>query len=139
MESLLLLKSTKCLTDQKQRNRHRWRKTLQGKDVTWFEQAICSGETALFFPPARMNEGRKERVKRERLAAAVCEKCPVTAQCRQHAREQGELGFWGGETEEQRYLAGYLRDSIVSRRRKYTRMHAAEVLAQSNEKDKASS
>ena len=112
---------------------------MQGKDVTWFEQAICSGETALFFPPARMNEGRKERVKRERLAAAVCEKCPVTAQCRQHAREQGELGFWGGETEEQRYLAGYLRDSIVSRRRKYAKMHSAEVLEQFNEKDKASS
>ena len=111
---------------------------MQGKDVTWFEQAICSGETLLFFPPLG-SENRQQRVKRERLAAAICEQCPVMDKCRQHAREQGELGFWGGETEEQRYLAGYLRDSVVSRRRKYARMHAAEVLAQSNEKDKASS
>ena len=110
---------------------------MKNADFTWFELSICSGETALFFPPARANEGRKERVKRERLAGAICEKCPVIGKCRQYARDQGELGFWGGETEEQRYLAGYLRDSVVSRRRKYARMHAAEVLAQSSEKDKA--
>lgn len=111
---------------------------MQGIDVTWFEQAICSGETSLFFPPLG-SENRQQRVKRERLAAAVCEQCSVTAQCKQYARDQGELGFWGGETEEQRYLAGYLRDSVVSRRRKYAKMHSAEVLEQFNEKDKASS
>jgi WhiB family redox-sensing transcriptional regulator len=111
---------------------------LKNADLTWFELSICSGETALFFPPSRRSEGRTERVKRERLAAAVCEKCPVMEKCKQHARDQGELGFWGGESEEQRYLAGYLRDSIVSRRRKYAKMHSAEVLAQFNEKDKAS-
>ena len=85
-----------------------------------------------------MSENRQQRMKREKLAAAICKQCPVVDKCRQHAREQGELGFWGGESEEQRFLAGYLRDSVVSRRRKYAKMYSPEVLEQFNEKDKAS-
>lgn len=111
---------------------------MKNADLTWFEQAICSGETSVFFPPLG-DENRQQRVKRERLAAAICAQCPVIDKCRQHARDQSELGFWGGESEEQRYLAGYLRNSVVSRRRKYAKMYSAEVLEQFNEKDKASS
>ena len=39
-------------------------------------------------------------------------------QCRQYARENSELGVWGGETEDERYNAGFLKDANVSRRNK---------------------
>jgi hypothetical protein len=38
-------------------------------------------------------------------------------ECRQYARENDELGIWGGETEDQRYRLGYLNDPFM--RRKY--------------------
>ena len=46
-------------------------------------------------------------MRRETKARAVCSTCPVLDACRAWARERGEYGFWGGESEEERAAAGY--------------------------------
>jgi len=108
------------------------------RDITWFGQAICAGKTELFFPA--QVENRATKLKRERLAAVVCNQCPVKMQCRQHARENNELGFWGGENEESRYLAGYLRHDKFLRRRKYKGTeYPQEILDQFDERQKTNS
>jgi len=83
---------------------------------SWVDQAICKGRTELFF--AGMHEKPSERRKREARAAKVCADCPVIYQCRLFARENGEHGFWGGESDEDRWKLGYLKDNTIRRRNK---------------------
>lgn len=79
----------------------------------WIAQASCVGKTHLFFGP--MGEKKTDKRVRERSAIFICMQCPVMHECRRHARENGELGVWGGETEEQRFQAGFLHDPWVKR------------------------
>jgi WhiB family transcriptional regulator, redox-sensing transcriptional regulator len=72
----------------------------------WREHAACKGRTPLFFPPKA--ERPQSRVRREARAQQLCAGCPVRDACREHARAHHEHGFWGGESEEQRHLAGFL-------------------------------
>jgi WhiB family transcriptional regulator, redox-sensing transcriptional regulator len=69
----------------------------------WKDQAACKGRTELFFAPA--GEREEPRIRREALARAVCMTCPVLLPCRDHARVQGELGFWGAENDDERRIA----------------------------------
>ena len=71
----------------------------------WSEQAECKGYTHLFFAPRA--ERPQARVRREARAKSLCDKCPVQKECRDFARNNHEYGFWGGESEEERHLAGY--------------------------------
>jgi WhiB family redox-sensing transcriptional regulator len=71
----------------------------------WMDEAMCKGRTSLFFPPRA--ERPQARVRREAQAKLLCTNCPVSVQCKQFARENHEYGFWGGESEEERHLAGY--------------------------------
>jgi WhiB family redox-sensing transcriptional regulator len=72
---------------------------------TWARRAACLGKTSLFFgQPAERPEARTVR---ELKASLVCATCPVLAPCRAWAREHGEYGYWGGESEEARVAAGY--------------------------------
>jgi WhiB family redox-sensing transcriptional regulator len=71
----------------------------------WRENAGCKGQTNLFFPPRA--ERPQARVRREAQARMLCASCTVAVQCRSFARDQREYGFWGGESEEERHLAGY--------------------------------
>ena len=71
----------------------------------WIGQAVCKGKTAVFFPPRA--ERPQARVRREAQARLLCGSCPALEPCRQHARTNREYGFWGGESEEERHLAGY--------------------------------
>lgn len=71
----------------------------------WRELAQCHGQISLFF--ARKSERPEARERRERKARRLCEACPVSAVCRQWARVHHEYGLWGGESEEERHLAGY--------------------------------
>lgn len=69
----------------------------------WQYQGACrDADPELFF--LDYNErGRKKRIK-EIKAVAVCNTCPVIAQCREHALNVPEFyGVWGGLTEEQRW------------------------------------
>jgi WhiB family redox-sensing transcriptional regulator len=69
------------------------------------EQAACKGHTNLFFPPKA--ERPQARARREARARRLCMACPVLDTCRSFAREHHEYGFWAGESEEDRHLAGY--------------------------------
>ena len=71
----------------------------------WGTWAACQGRTAIFFPPPGERPPSRER--RENEARALCRRCPVLLACRDWARSQGEYGFWGGETEEERAAAGF--------------------------------
>ena len=73
--------------------------------TTWREYAACTGRTKLFFPPKAERPQARER--REALARMLCTACPVQAPCRDFARAHHEYGFWGGESEEDRRLAGF--------------------------------
>ena len=72
---------------------------------SWSHRAACLGKTSLFFgAPAERPEAR---VVRELKASLVCAACPVQTPCRAWAREHGEYGYWGGESEDARVAAGF--------------------------------
>lgn len=71
----------------------------------WVKKAICVGNSSLFYPYD--GERPLSRDKRERKAKSICFNCPVIKECRDYARVNAEFGIWGGENEEDRYLAGY--------------------------------
>jgi WhiB family redox-sensing transcriptional regulator len=71
----------------------------------WREHAACKGRTRLFFAPKA--ERPQARARREAQANRLCASCPVRTPCRNYARSKHEYGFWGGESEEDRHLAGY--------------------------------
>lgn len=71
----------------------------------WMAFGACRGQTNVFFAPHA--ERPQARVKREARARRICQACPVLFDCRRHARSSLEYGFWGGESEDERALAGY--------------------------------
>ena len=78
----------------------------------WQYRGACRDlDTSLFFHP----EGERGSTRRRRAAAAkaICAKCPVLEQCREHAlRVQEPYGVWGAMTEEER------RDYVNRRKRR---------------------
>jgi WhiB family redox-sensing transcriptional regulator len=71
----------------------------------WMEEANCKGHTPLFFPPKA--ERPQARARREARAQRLCMSCSVLDECRTFARHHHEYGFWAGESEEDRHLAGF--------------------------------
>jgi WhiB family transcriptional regulator, redox-sensing transcriptional regulator len=68
------------------------------KPPVWALFAVCRGEpTQLFF--GSWDELDDRRSEREANAVTVCHGCPCRLACRDHAREFGERGVWGGETD----------------------------------------
>lgn len=78
----------------------------------WPDQAACTGRLDLFYPPH--GERPPARARRESRARRVCATCPVLDPCRAHARQHREHGLWGGETEDERTVAGYPPAAIPS-------------------------
>ena len=74
-------------------------------DIAWTDRAVCKGRTPLFFPPKAERPQARER--REAKARRLCDVCVVAESCRTFARENHEYGFWAGESEEDRHLAGF--------------------------------
>ena len=74
-------------------------------DVAWRDDAACKGRTPLFFPPKAERPQARER--REAKAQRLCDSCPVSQPCREFARKHREYGYWAGESEEDRHLAGF--------------------------------
>ena len=72
-------------------------------DRSWQPVALCRGNHShLFFPPTT-SERKDERERRELRAKAVCQVCPVQADCLSYAMESTEqYGIWGGFTETER-------------------------------------
>jgi WhiB family redox-sensing transcriptional regulator len=73
--------------------------------LDWMDHAVCKGRTHLFFPPKA--ERPQARVRREIQARKLCQSCPVQTHCQSFARDNREYGYWGGESEEERHLAGF--------------------------------
>jgi len=71
----------------------------------WMKKGACLGLTHLFFPSS--SERPQARERREAEAREVCRQCEVLVTCRDFARTNHEYGFWGGESEDERHLAGY--------------------------------
>ena len=82
-------------------------------DRGWVEHARCVGQTELFF--SSLGERPETRIRRESMARALCQNCPVMLACRADARTNRESGFWGGESEEERAAAGYAPYSTTRR------------------------
>jgi WhiB family redox-sensing transcriptional regulator len=82
---------------------HRLEPTDEG--LVWMNLAACKGRTRLFFPPKAERPQARER--REARARRICNSCTVIDQCRSFAREHHEYGFWAGESEEDRHIAGF--------------------------------
>ena len=72
---------------------------------SWRAWAACKGSTRLFFAPKA--ERPQARARREAKANRLCSTCPVAGECRAHARERREYGYWGGESEHDRHVAGF--------------------------------
>ena len=82
--------------------------------LEWMAQASCKNKTKLFF--LNGTETAAEKRKLTYSAKAICRSCPVILDCRDYARANNELGIWGGETEEERFMAGYLNNPAVNKR-----------------------
>lgn len=87
-------------------------------NTDWFNEALCKGQTQLFFAQAK--EGVRERRARERKAILLCLSCPHMIKCRDYARKNREYGIWGGETEEQRLSKGYAPYRFRGKKKKTT-------------------
>lgn len=74
-----------------------------GSTDGWEHEAACRGaDASLFFGPNHF-EPKKERLAREAAAKQLCDACPVSSQCRDHAFTVGEAyGVWGGVGESER-------------------------------------
>jgi WhiB family redox-sensing transcriptional regulator len=74
-------------------------------DIDWTQFANCKGKMYLFFAPNA--ERPQARARREAKARSLCNQCIVRDTCREFARTNHEYGLWGGESEEERHLAGF--------------------------------
>ena len=93
--------------------------------LTWTGTAACRGQNDLFFAPP--GERPEARARRESKARQLCMACPVLAPCQTWARENREYGFWGGESEEERAMAGYRVDMPVGRVARYPKGNGTPV------------
>ncbi|MFB7294052.1 WhiB family transcriptional regulator [Actinacidiphila glaucinigra] len=70
----------------------------------------CSAHPYLFHPPGdAFSDSKPQGRTRISEARALCATCPACTSCRDWARETGEFGIWGGETDSERANAGYAR------------------------------
>ena len=92
----------------------------------WMAQGRCGGSSDLFFAP--FAERPEARVRREARARAICETCVVLLACRNYARRNRELGFWGGESESERAEAGFPPTTPIVGRKRVAEERAREAL-----------
>lgn len=100
--------------------------------TSWMKDAACKGKTEYFY--GTFSERPTTLAKREALAKSICATCPCIDKCREYARENLELGIWGGETDEERFNAGYQTKLDISvrrriRAREYKLKRHAELLS----------
>lgn len=95
--------------------------------MAWMRDGLCRGESDLFFAP--FAERPEARVRREAQARDLCSRCPSADPCRQYARDNRELGFWGAESEADRATAGFAPTTPIIGRRQVAAERAAAALA----------
>jgi len=93
----------------------------------WMDGAACGGESDLFFAP--FAERPEARVRREAAARLICNQCESLAECREYARTNRELGFWGGESEAERADAGFPPTTPIIGRKRVAEQRARDAMA----------
>ncbi len=95
--------------------------------MAWMNDGLCRGESDLFFAP--FAERPEARVRREAQARDLCSRCSSADPCREYARDNRELGFWGAESEAERATAGFAPTTPIIGRRQVAAERAAAALA----------
>ncbi len=95
--------------------------------MAWMRDGLCLGESDLFFAP--FAERPEARVRREAQARHLCSRCLSADPCREYARDNRELGFWGAESEAERATAGFAPTTPIIGRRQVAAERAAAALA----------
>lgn len=93
----------------------------------WMETAACNGKSDLFFAP--FAERPEARVRREARARLICQACDSQEMCRNYARTNRELGFWGGESESERSDAGFPPTTPIIGRKRVAEERARNAMA----------
>ncbi|MER7578272.1 WhiB family transcriptional regulator [Streptomyces sp. NPDC126514] len=68
----------------------------------------CTEHPLIFHPPEDRSGLAGLDPDRYDSAVALCQSCAIASDCRQWARDHGEFGVWGGETDAEREIAGSL-------------------------------
>lgn len=75
-------------------------------DEKWRADAVCKGADPDLFHPTESGRGtRQDNPYTEQIAQAMamCDRCPVRAQCLGYAlKHRIKMGVWGGKTASQR-------------------------------------
>ena len=100
---------------------------VDSQAMNWVDDALCVGRSDQFFAP--FAERPEARVRREAQARDLCSRCPSADPCRQYARDNRELGFWGAESEADRATAGFAPTTPIIGRRQVAAERAAAALA----------
>ena len=93
----------------------------------WMDVAACAGHSELFFAP--FAERPEARVRREAAARVICQGCVGLSACREYARSNRELGFWGGESESERAEAGFPPTTPIIGRKRVAEQRARDAMA----------
>lgn len=99
--------------------------------TAWMERGKCTGYSEYYFAPYAERPEARER--RESHAKAICETCEVIAECREYARANRELGFWGGENEVERADAGFYPSTPVVGRSQTAKTQTAKTQTEPTE------
>lgn len=107
------------------------RRTVSASSATsrsteWMRHGKCGGASEYYFAPYA--ERPEARVRREAKAREICETCQVLIVCRDYARANRELGFWGGESESERADAGFPPTTPIIGRRKVAERRARKAI-----------
>lgn len=78
--------------------------------MNWSSEAACRGlDVSLFFTTDDLEASRDKNLETNRVTIAICEECPVKAECLDHALNYEAEGIWGGTTPiERRHLRSEL-------------------------------
>lgn len=96
----------------------------------WMDSASCAGHSELFFAP--FAERPEARVRREAAARVICGDCESLPTCREYARANRELGYWGGESESERAEAGFPPTTPIIGRKRVAEERARSAMAQAS-------
>lgn len=93
----------------------------------WMDSASCAGHSDIFFAP--FAERPEARVRREASARVICGECDSLSRCRDYARTNRELGYWGGESESERADAGFPPTTPIIGRKRVAEDRARNAMA----------
>jgi WhiB family redox-sensing transcriptional regulator len=94
-------------------------------NLGWMNRANCKGKLDYFFP--KYSERPEAERRRTAIAKNICSQCEVKIECRDYGRINGEVGIWGGETDEERHMSGFLTNDPTIKRRFYNRRKTEEM------------